>query len=43
MNTAEYVVTIKERLLLDPRVSDFHIVRERVTATDGEYSYHPLG
>jgi hypothetical protein len=35
MNTAEYVVTIKERLLLDPCVRDFHIVRERVTATDG--------
>ncbi len=35
MNTAAYLDRIKERLFLDPAVMHFHIVRERVTSTDG--------
>jgi len=32
---AEYLNLIKERLLTDPIISHFRIVRERVTVTDG--------
>ena len=35
MNPAEYVTSVKERLLSDPLVVSFHIRRERVTAIDG--------
>lgn len=35
MNPVEYLENIKERLLLDPVVTDFYIVRERMTSTDG--------
>lgn len=35
MSPAEYLDSVKERLLIDPLVVDFHIRRERHTTTDG--------
>ncbi|MEE8392612.1 MAG: DUF6516 family protein [Anaerolineae bacterium] len=35
MTTTEYLDSIKERLLTDPVVSGFHVIRERSTLTDG--------
>lgn len=35
MTVAEYLESIKERLLTDALVSSFEIVRERATVTDG--------
>ncbi|MEK7415247.1 MAG: DUF6516 family protein [Planctomycetota bacterium] len=35
MTSGEYLDVIKERLLTDPIVSAFHILRERVTLADG--------
>ena len=35
MTIAEYLDLVKERLLTDPIISHFHIVRERATVTDG--------
>ena len=35
MTVAEYLSSVKERLLTDARVSRFSIVRERETTTDG--------
>ena len=35
MKTGAYLDRIEERLLLDPVVMHFHIIRERVTSTDG--------
>jgi len=35
VTVAEYLDAVKERLLTDPVVSSFRIIRERVTLTDG--------
>ncbi len=35
MTIAKYLDSVKERLLTDPQVLDFHIARERATSTDG--------
>lgn len=35
MTSAAYLTDVKERLLLDPLITGFHVVRERSTATDG--------
>ncbi len=35
MTIDEYISRVKERLLNDPNVSSFHIVRERATQIDG--------
>lgn len=35
MNTTEYLASIKERLLTDPLVTHFRVLRERSTLTDG--------
>jgi len=35
MTIAEYIDSIKEHLLFDPVVNEFHVIRERMTATDG--------
>ena len=35
MTIFEYLTAIKERLLTDPIVSDFYILRERVSLSDG--------
>ncbi len=35
MTIIEYLESVKERLLTDPQVISFQIVRERSTATDG--------
>lgn len=35
MNPIEYLETIKERLLTDPQVYQFEIIRQRLTQADG--------
>ena len=35
MTIIEYLERVKERLLFDPVVDEFHVVRERMTAADG--------
>ncbi len=35
MTTSGYLASIKERLLTDPLVARFHVLRERSTLTDG--------
>lgn len=35
MSILEYLAAIKERLLTDPIVADFQVIRERDTTTDG--------
>ncbi len=35
MTITEYLDSIKDRLLTDPVVSGFHVIRERSTLTDG--------
>lgn len=35
MTVGEYLTAIKERLLNDPLISAFHIIRERATVADG--------
>ncbi|MCP4404102.1 MAG: hypothetical protein GY801_43200 [bacterium] len=35
MTVVEYLEAVKERLLLDHTIDEFHVIRERVTATDG--------
>jgi len=37
MSPAEYLDSVKERLLTDPIVAGFHIRRERVTVSDGHF------
>lgn len=35
MNVVEYIESVKQRLLTDAIVAQFHLVRERLTPTDG--------
>lgn len=35
MTIANYVNAVKDRLVLDPLISDFQVLRERATLTDG--------
>ena len=35
MTIVEYLDSIKARLLTDPMVSGFHVIRERAALTDG--------
>ena len=34
MTISDYLERIKERILFDPVVDEFHVIRERMTATD---------
>ena len=34
MTSAEYLNAVKDRLVFEPQIVAFHVIRERITATD---------